>query len=1633
MQRVAIVILLPAVLAVSVVAPAPASQTVRGKLFLLKDPKPGIDVSLRRLVVVGQELAPSDNSIVGNPTVPGSIDGAYLQVVAVGGTLVSQTQDFAMPSARWRRIPTDLAKPLVGYKYTDPRPGIHGAVRSAVIKAQAGKFLIKIVIVGANGPGPQPHIMLVPPDPGDTAAAIFTLADGDSYCITYGGSAGGRVGNSPTTPPHNKVFRVTSTKEEPTVETGCPNLPPPSTTTTTSTTTSSSSTTTSTTLPPMVQIVAGVSDATACSGGNVTTAVTLTPFGVSGDYTLSLERGGANIADVVAAPRAGGFSYVDTWTAANAGQPLAPGSYTLRARWDIGFAVPEDTATLTIVRIDFVEASLTAGTPMLPLFNPNPIVTLDPIANPGAAESVNVNVTGRVRDYIAPVGKVRVNGAEVDVTPTNSGPDGLGPFQGTFTAPVTLTGNTTLVEATAINSLNNVGKDSTLITVTRAADFTLTARAVTENASVPAAPADETAFLDGYRFKIELNGVDPPGNQVDVSLQTDVETKTVTLTRPGNAGPLRSKDLFLVPENLTLPANASAEVQQTRIKADLGKRPVARYTSGALVCAANGVAKGILLRKRSDATIADFVESAIASDVADPGVGLQYEMVVGLHGSTGATIDLTLRGLDNAAAELPQPMPTASFPPLEPSITLTRQSNDSVNPTYHLYKQTVAPKPVIGLRTPLPTDNTGAPQTNANMTFVWVEFDGGLRGRYQPDAQIALVEPVVGMEIVADRQAAPNVFKATGLIPVDHPAPPVLSVADGTPRPIIENFMVTYAPDAANPRRFRVQADVRDQLADLVAGNTPAAVGMALSINGTAVPAANVAVNRPANDPPRPFVAHVDTFVNLANIPQAVDIIAYTQGRGIDTRPGAAHPTNITISQEAIILQATNVAGNRSWDSAFCNLTDTNADGNLPFTDTIVNDARSAPTRYDVAPQPFFARYHNPFKADANFTQALSSRTAAGELATKQVQLLRRLAGNTYGYGPFLVPSTDRWVVGPPALPALLPAIAGTAYTHDAAGVVTAEAIAATLRIDAPAPSREDLAATLPLDLRFSDAAAGGNQRDAFLPTGSDAAPTAVNLTAVAPAVVATAGIPAAVRANLTMTFALRDVTTFTGYCTNAPRAGVAGLANEDFSFAAGGNNQGPTAAAAFDANGEVRNIVRSKDYGGRAVLDASVTIPGNGARRVLASVVVDDDGDFLPRSWERRFRTSPGVTDPSNPVRDGLEDGENRGLTGAAVVHNEQGDGFTALEEYRGFSVTFQLPGPPAPPAPPLAMRMDEIPRAYGVGTTAGVMGPRVKDVLVLHQSTVTDVPAPANVRRTLGLTVAPLANVAYHRIAVADMAVNQPLTTPGGAPLTTHNHQINFSGDNDGFGTVQNAIHIRDDTTVTGLAVSMGFSLNSLDVRINPTRAGAPAGFGFPHAQINGNTFFHELGHKMSLRHSFNATSGTTAVFNTAAYVSPPAPAAPVIADNLDFFPYGAPDGVRDGVIRINFATYTRPDGRPCVLGEGSEQIFVNNRDVTNSHTRRVAPNNDACGNPRTEVYVFPSLPFGAGPFFSHVLRPELLDWMDYFAAAVAGPPAVPSGPTQQENLNERQIFVPPGPAPDGGAGAVAHNREIRCRTQP
>ena len=143
-----------------------ADQTILGKQEQVKDPKPGVDASKRKLIGQAKEKN-SNDTIVGNPTV----SGASIQFFATGTTSTNQT--FPLPAGFWKASST-------GFKYKD-KTGAAGPVKVASIaKSKSGTFQIKAVVLGKLGP-----INVVPPNPGTAGCVLFTITGGGSYDVAF--------------------------------------------------------------------------------------------------------------------------------------------------------------------------------------------------------------------------------------------------------------------------------------------------------------------------------------------------------------------------------------------------------------------------------------------------------------------------------------------------------------------------------------------------------------------------------------------------------------------------------------------------------------------------------------------------------------------------------------------------------------------------------------------------------------------------------------------------------------------------------------------------------------------------------------------------------------------------------------------------------------------------------------------------------------------------------------------------------------------------------------------------------------------------------------------------------------------------------------------------------------------------------------------------------------------------------------------------------------------------------------------------------------------------------------------------------------------------------------------------------
>lgn len=163
--------------------PTVPPQPVLGGSLRVTNPNPG-DPSRRKVVLSAKQqnvAAPLDRDAF----VSG---GATLSVQLAGELPTSQT--FVLP-APW------VLSGTTAVKYVDPK-GVHGPVKSVVLKqSSTGTLSLSVQIVGNTGSAPQPHVVLVPPNPGTSARAVLSSGTG-TWCIGFGGANGGIVKNTPT-------------------------------------------------------------------------------------------------------------------------------------------------------------------------------------------------------------------------------------------------------------------------------------------------------------------------------------------------------------------------------------------------------------------------------------------------------------------------------------------------------------------------------------------------------------------------------------------------------------------------------------------------------------------------------------------------------------------------------------------------------------------------------------------------------------------------------------------------------------------------------------------------------------------------------------------------------------------------------------------------------------------------------------------------------------------------------------------------------------------------------------------------------------------------------------------------------------------------------------------------------------------------------------------------------------------------------------------------------------------------------------------------------------------------------------------------------------------------------------------
>ena len=177
------IVRLAAIATVTLVSSVEA-QTILGNRFDLKE-KPGYPES-RRLTVRAQEsLGPE--LVTGDP----ATNGAVLQVIVNGATSSSQT--ILIPAGpRWRGISQVTALDKGVWKYSESAFNRMTPVKGlSYARSSTGKFKLMLSMDGRYVP-----LEVGAPNPGTYAGIVLTIPNGPTYCVNFGGVAGGTIGRN---------------------------------------------------------------------------------------------------------------------------------------------------------------------------------------------------------------------------------------------------------------------------------------------------------------------------------------------------------------------------------------------------------------------------------------------------------------------------------------------------------------------------------------------------------------------------------------------------------------------------------------------------------------------------------------------------------------------------------------------------------------------------------------------------------------------------------------------------------------------------------------------------------------------------------------------------------------------------------------------------------------------------------------------------------------------------------------------------------------------------------------------------------------------------------------------------------------------------------------------------------------------------------------------------------------------------------------------------------------------------------------------------------------------------------------------------------------------------------------------
>lgn len=201
----AIAMLAVVTVAVVIGARPTEAQTILGNRFDLKD-RPGVPAA-RRLTVKAQENA-SAETVTGDP----ATNGAVIQLIVNGGTPSSQT--IALPAgSRWHGASETTPGGKGVWRYHELASSRVSPLRALTYTRSAtGRFRL-----AATFDSRYVTLDIGAPNPGTYAGMVLTIPSGPTYCVNFGGVAGGVISRNDAV-----SFRVA----KPTAEGTCPSGTP---------------------------------------------------------------------------------------------------------------------------------------------------------------------------------------------------------------------------------------------------------------------------------------------------------------------------------------------------------------------------------------------------------------------------------------------------------------------------------------------------------------------------------------------------------------------------------------------------------------------------------------------------------------------------------------------------------------------------------------------------------------------------------------------------------------------------------------------------------------------------------------------------------------------------------------------------------------------------------------------------------------------------------------------------------------------------------------------------------------------------------------------------------------------------------------------------------------------------------------------------------------------------------------------------------------------------------------------------------------------------------------------------------------------------------------------------------------